>query len=96
MVHSIVSLLSFVVQTIMRVLWGEGEEEQIVDEELLGEDWGEVPSGEVLQGDESQQIVAPLGVVPGAGAVLPQQHTCNVYTPLGLVIYSWKFRWRIN
>ena len=48
-----------------------------MDEELLGEDGGEVPGGEVLQGDESQKVVVPLRVVPGAGTILPQDQACN-------------------
>lgn len=61
------------VQPVVGVLRVEGEEEEVVDEELLGEDGGEVPGGEVLEGDEAVQVVSPLRVVPGAGAVLPQQ-----------------------
>ena len=48
-----------------------------MDEELLGEDGGEVPSGEVLQGDESQKVVVSFRVVPGAGTILPQDEACN-------------------
>lgn len=41
----------------MRVLWSEGEEEKVVDEELLSEEGGQVPSREVFKGYETQQVV---------------------------------------
>lgn len=67
------------VQPVVGVLRVEGEEEQVVNEELLGEDGGEVPGGEVLQRDEAVQVVSPLRVVPRAGAVLPQQQACDTH-----------------
>lgn len=67
-------------QSVVGVLGVQGEEEQVVDQELLGEDGGEVPGGEVLEGDEAVEVVSPLRVVPRAGSVLSQHQPCNTRT----------------
>lgn len=41
-----------------------------MDEELLGHEGSDVPGGEILEGDEAHEVVAPLGVIPWTRSVL--------------------------